>query len=35
MSASWFEHAARAFEPPARRWATPGQLALHLNPKTV
>lgn len=35
MTADWAEHAARAFEPPRRRWATPGQLARHLNPKTV
>lgn len=30
-----WEYAARAFEPPRRRWATPGDLARHLNPKTV
>jgi predicted phage terminase large subunit-like protein len=32
---AWWEHAARHFEPPRRRWATPGDLARHLNPKTV
>jgi len=32
---TWIEAAARAFEPPAHRWATPGDLAAHLNPKTV
>ena len=30
-----WEVAARAFEPPRYRWATPGDLAKHLNPKTV
>lgn len=30
-----FEYAARLFEAPARRWATPGQLAQHLTPATV
>lgn len=30
-----FEYAARAFEPPARRWSTPGDLAAHINPATV
>ena len=30
-----WEYAARAFEPPRRRWATPGDLARDLNPKTV
>lgn len=30
-----FEHAARLFEPPARRWATPGNLAQHITPNTV
>lgn len=35
MSLDWLEHAARAFEPaPAPRWATPGNLAAHLDPKT-
>ncbi|WP_152185341.1 phage terminase large subunit [Segeticoccus rhizosphaerae] len=35
MSLDLWEHAARHFEPPRRRWATPGDLAAHLNPKTV
>lgn len=30
-----FEFAARLFEPPARRWATPGDLAQHINPTTM
>ncbi|MGG5257471.1 phage terminase large subunit [Phycicoccus avicenniae] len=30
-----WEAAARRFEPPRRRWATPGALARELNPKTV
>jgi predicted phage terminase large subunit-like protein len=33
-----FEYAARQFEPPPepeRKWATPGELAKHLNPKTI
>lgn len=30
----WLEHAARRFEPPRRRWATPGTMAQHLDPKT-
>lgn len=30
-----WEYAARAFEPARRRWATPGDLARDLNPKTV
>ncbi|MFC0626176.1 phage terminase large subunit [Kribbella deserti] len=30
-----WEYAARAFETPERRWATPGDLARHMNPKTV
>ncbi|WP_163540826.1 phage terminase large subunit [Occultella kanbiaonis] len=35
MSLAWAEHAARSFEPaPPPRWATPGQLAAHLDPKT-
>ena len=35
MTATWLEHAARAFEPPPPpRWATPGALAQHLDPKT-
>lgn len=29
-----FEYAARAFEPPPRRWNTPGDLARALDPKT-
>jgi len=32
---TWLEHAAQSFEPPRRKWATPGELAKHLNPKTV
>ncbi|WP_191564932.1 phage terminase large subunit [Janibacter melonis] len=35
MTTSMWELAARAFEPPARRWATPGDLAKHLDPRTV
>ncbi len=32
----WVEHAARLFEPPPPpRWATPGDLARHLDPRTV
>jgi predicted phage terminase large subunit-like protein len=31
----WAEHAARAFEPTARRFATPGDLARALEPSTV
>lgn len=35
MTLAWAEHAARQFEPPAPpRWATPGELAQHLDPKT-
>ncbi len=30
-----WEAAARHFEPPERRWATPGQLARQLTPRTV
>lgn len=30
-----FELAARAFEPPQRRWPTPGHLARTITPKTV
>lgn len=30
-----WEYAARAFEAPKARWATPGDLARHLNPHTV
>lgn len=29
-----WEAAARSFEPPRRRWATPGTMAQHLDPKT-
>lgn len=32
---SWAEHAARQFEPARRRWATPGALAVDLDPRTV
>lgn len=35
MTLDMWEAAARAFEPPRRRWATPGDLARHMNPKTV
>lgn len=36
MTLAWAEHAARQFEPPAPpRWATPGELAQHLDLKTV
>ncbi|NYJ76082.1 hypothetical protein [Allobranchiibius huperziae] len=31
----WVDAAARMFEPPRRRWETPGDVAAHLNPKTV
>lgn len=35
MTVDWLLHAARAFEPtPAPRWATPGDLASALDPKT-
>jgi predicted phage terminase large subunit-like protein len=30
-----FEYAARAFEPPERKYATPGELARALDPRTV
>lgn len=30
----WIEAAARQFEPPRRRWDTPGDLAQHLDAKT-
>jgi predicted phage terminase large subunit-like protein len=33
--ADLWEHAARSFEPPRRRWASPGELAAHLSSKTV
>ncbi|WP_233494025.1 phage terminase large subunit [Desertihabitans brevis] len=32
---SVWEFAARTFEQPARRWDTPGDLARHLDPRTV
>jgi len=32
---TWAEAAARQFEPPKHQWPTPGDLARHLNPKTV
>lgn len=35
MTLDLWEHAARQFEPHRRRWATPGDLAKHLNPATV
>lgn len=38
LAPDWAEIAARAFEPPqerARRWATPGDLARDLDPRTV
>lgn len=38
LALDWAEHAARAFEPPqerARRWATPGALAQHLDRRIV
>lgn len=35
MDLTWLEHAARQFEPAAApRWATPGELARYLDPKT-
>lgn len=35
VALTYLEHAARAFEPPPPpRWATPGDLARHLDPKT-
>lgn len=30
-----FEYAARLFDPPQRKWATPGELAKALDPRTV
>lgn len=30
-----WEYAARSFEPPRRRWATPGDLAIALDPRTI
>lgn len=35
MTTTLWELAARSFEPPARRWATPGDLAAHIDPRTV
>ena len=35
MTVDVWEAAARQFEPPRRRWATPGDLARQLNPRTV
>jgi predicted phage terminase large subunit-like protein len=35
MAVSEWEIAARAFEPPPIRWATPGDLAQHLTPDTI
>lgn len=35
VDAMAFEAAAAAFEPPRRRWATPGALASALDPRTV
>lgn len=36
MTLTWAEHAAQLFEPPPpSRWATPGQMATALDPKTV
>lgn len=34
MTLTAWEAAARTFEAPRRRWATPGELAQHLDPKT-
>lgn len=34
MTVDLWEAAARRFEPPRRRWATPGLMAQHLEPKT-
>ncbi|MET9339264.1 phage terminase large subunit [Nonomuraea sp. NPDC003804] len=34
MTLTAWEAAARLFEPPRRRWASPGDLARHLDPKT-
>ncbi len=34
MTLTAWEAAARQFEPPRRRWATPGALANHLDPRT-
>lgn len=31
----WAEAAARFFEPHERRWATPGDMARDLDPRTV
>ena len=35
MSLTWWEAAAREFEQPARRWATPGELARALDPRIL
>ena len=35
LTLDWAEAAARAFEPPPRRWATPGALAKWMRPDTV
>lgn len=35
MTLTAWEAAARTFEPPTRRWATPGDLAREITPKTV
>lgn len=34
-SLAWAEAAARSFEPPAPRWATPGDLAQQIDPRIV
>lgn len=34
MTLNLWEHAARAFEPQAPRWATPGAMAVALDPRT-
>jgi predicted phage terminase large subunit-like protein len=33
--AAWWEHAAQAFEPRTAKWASPGEMAVALDPKTV
>lgn len=35
MTLTAWEHAARIFEPPQRRWTTPGELATTITAKTV
>lgn len=35
MTVAWAEYAARAFEPPATRWPTPGAMAQALDARTV